>query len=72
MQDLARFDAVEYCPMAQAVQDVAPGALPVLVTEPAAHTTHAATLDTTENSPAAHAVQVVPPTAEPVSVIEPG
>jgi hypothetical protein len=43
----------------------------VLVIDPAAHTTHAATFDTVEYSPAAHAVQVVAPAAEPVSVIEP-
>jgi hypothetical protein len=53
------------------VQALAPGSLPVLVIEPAAHTTHAAMFDTTENSPASHTVQVVAPAAEPVSVIEP-
>jgi hypothetical protein len=53
------------------VQVLAPGSLPVLVIEPAAHTTHTATFDTAENSPAAHAVQLVAPAAEPVSVIEP-
>ena len=64
-------EASEYFPTAHLVQVLAPGSLPVLVIEPAAHTMHAATFDTAENSPAAHAVQVVAPTAEPVSVIDP-
>jgi hypothetical protein len=64
-------EASKNVPAAHSVQVLAPGSLPVLVIEPAAHTTHAATVDTAENLPAAHAVQVVAPTAEPVSVIEP-
>jgi hypothetical protein len=64
-------EASENVPTAHFVQALAPGSLPVLVIEPVAHTTHAATFDTAENSPAAHAVQVVAPAAEPVLVIEP-
>ena len=37
------FDAVEYCPDAQAVHALAPAAGPVLVIEPAPHSKHAVT-----------------------------
>jgi hypothetical protein len=62
-------EASENVPTVHSVQVLAPGSLPVLVIEPAAHTTHA--FDTAEYSPAAHAVHAVAPAAEPVSVIEP-
>jgi hypothetical protein len=58
-------------PTAHSVQVLAPGSLPVLVTEPTAHGMQKATSESLEYSPAAHTVQVVAPTAEPVSVIEP-
>jgi hypothetical protein len=64
-------EAPENVPAAQSVQVLAPGSLPVLVIEPAAHATHAATFDTAEYSPAAHAVHAVAPTAALTSVIEP-
>jgi hypothetical protein len=64
-------EAFENVPAAHSVQALAPGSLPVLVIEPAAHTMHAAIFEPAEYPPAAHAVQVVAPTAEPVSVIEP-
>ena len=53
------------------MQELAPGSLPVLVTEPATQTMQDATLESLEYSPAAHAVQLVAPVAEPVLVIEP-
>ena len=65
------FDAVEYLPASHAEHDVAPGFVPVLVFEPAAHSVHAATLDAVEYEPAAHAVHVVAPVLLPVSVIDP-
>ena len=71
MQDVARFDAVEYCPTAQAVQVVAPSLLPLSVIEPAGQTVHDGTIDASEYLPAAHVVHVVAPIAEPVLVIEP-
>ena len=52
MHDVARFDAVENCPTAQAVQVVAPVLLPVLVTEPAAQAVQDGTAETVEYSPA--------------------
>jgi hypothetical protein len=71
MQDVARFDAVEYCPTAQAVQVVAPSLLPLSVIEPVGQAVHDGTIDASENLPAAHVVHVVAPIAEPVLVIEP-
>jgi len=41
------------------------------VTEPAAHTMHAATFEPGEYSPAAHAVHAVAPASAPMLVIEP-
>ena len=64
-------EASEIFPTAHSVQELAPGSLPVLATEPAAHAVQEATPGSLEYSPAAHAVQVVAPVAEPVSVIEP-
>jgi hypothetical protein len=64
-------DTAEYFPTAHSVQVLAPGALPVLVIEPAAHAAHADTFDAAEYSPAAHAVQVIAPTSSPMPVIEP-
>ena len=58
-------------PAAHSMQKLAPGPLPVLVTEPAAHAMQDATFESLEYSPAAHAVQVVAPAAAPVAVIEP-
>jgi len=60
-------------PAAHSVQalTLAPGSLPVFVTEPATHAMQNAALGSLEYSPAAHTMQVVAPTAEPVSVIEP-
>ena len=71
MQDVARFDAVEYCPTAQAVQVVAPSSMPLSVTEPAAQTVHDGTIDASEYSPAMHAMHELAPAAAPVSVREP-
>jgi hypothetical protein len=71
MHDVARFDAVEYCPMAQAVQVVAPVPTPLSVIEPAAQAVQDGTSDTVEYSPAAHAVHELEPAAVPLSVIEP-
>jgi hypothetical protein len=71
MQDVARFDAVEYCPTAQAVQVVAPSLLPLSVIEPAGQTVHDGTIDASEYSPAAHAMHELAPAAVPVSVREP-
>ena len=61
----------ENVPTAHSVQELAPGSLPVLVTDPATQTMQDATLESLEYSPAAHVMQGVPPIAEPVSVIEP-
>jgi hypothetical protein len=73
MHDVARFDAVEYCPTAQAVQVVAPSFLPSSVTEPAAQIVHddLGSLDTLEYSPATHEMHEPAPAAVPVSVREP-
>jgi hypothetical protein len=71
MHDAARFDAVEYCPTAQAVQVVAPVLLPLLVTEPAAQAVQDGTADAVEYSPAGHSSHELAPAAEPVSVIQP-
>jgi hypothetical protein len=71
MQDVARFDAVEYCPMAQAVQVVAPVPAPLSVIEPDTQAVHSSTSDAVEYLPAAHAVHVLEPAAVPLSVIEP-
>ena len=70
MQDVARFDAVEYCPTAQAVQVVAPSLLPLSVIEPAGQTVHDGT-SVVEYLPAAHAMHELAPAAAPVSVREP-
>ena len=64
-------EATANFPTAHSVQVLAPGSLPVLVIEPAAHAMQEAALGSLEYSPAAHAMQVVAPAAEPVSVIEP-
>ena len=58
-------------PAAHSVQALAPGSLPVLVTEPTAQMMQNAALGSLEYSPATHTMQVVAPAAEPVSVIEP-
>jgi hypothetical protein len=71
MHDVARCDAVEYCPTAQAVQVVAPSFMPLSVTEPAAQTVHDGTIDAFEYSPATHAMHELAPAAVPVSVREP-
>jgi hypothetical protein len=71
MQDVAKFDAVEYCPTAQAVQVVAPSLLPLSVIEPAGQTVHDGTFDAFEYSPAAHSSHELAPVAVPVSVREP-
>ena len=71
MHDAARFDAVEYCPTAQAVQVVAPVLLPLLVTEPAAQAVQDGTADAVEYSPAGHSSHELAPAAVPLSVREP-
>ena len=71
MHDVARFDAVEYCPTAQAVQVVAPVLLPLLVTEPAAQAVQDGTADAVEYSPAGHSSHELAPAAVPLSVREP-
>jgi hypothetical protein len=70
VQALTAEAAVNF-PTAHSMQALAPGTLPVLVTEPAAQTMHAATFKPAAYSPAAHAMQVVAPAAAPISVIEP-
>jgi hypothetical protein len=69
--DVDRFDAVEYCPAAQAVQVVAPLLMPLSVTEPAAQTVHDSTFDAVEYLPAAQAIQALAPADVPVFVREP-
>ena len=64
-------EASETFPTAHSVQELAPGSLPVLVTEPATHAMQDAALGSLEYSPAAHTMHAVAPAAEPVSVIEP-
>ena len=64
-------EETENVPTAHSVQELAPGSLPVLVTEPATHAMQNAALGSLEYSPATHTMQVVAPAAEPVSVIEP-
>ena len=71
MHDVARCDAVEYCPTAQAVQVVAPSFMPLSVTEPAAQTVHDGTIDAFEYSPATHAMHELAPAFVPVSVRDP-
>jgi hypothetical protein len=70
-QNVAKFDAVEYCPTAQAVQVVAPSLMPLSVIEPAGQTVHDGTSDAFEYSPAAHAMHELAPAVVPVSVREP-
>jgi hypothetical protein len=71
MHDVARFDAIEYCPTAQAVQVVAPVLLPLSVIEPAAQAVQDGTYDTVEYLPAAHSSHELAPAAVPLSVREP-
>ena len=71
MHDVARLDAVEYCPTAQAVHVVAPVLLPLSVIEPAAQAVQDGTSDAVEYSPAAHSSHELAPAAVPLSVREP-
>ena len=71
MHDVARVDAIEYCPTAQAVQVVAPVPAPLSVIEPAAQVVQDGTSDTVEYSPAAHSSHELAPAAVPLSVREP-
>ena len=83
----ATLEFVEYLPVSQSEQFVAPGSTPASVIEPAAQSWqyacplapwylpagHAtqASVETSENNPASHMLQLVPPGTLLVSVTEP-
>ena len=69
--DTATLDAEEYLPATHAVHVLAPASGPVLVRDPASHTSHEPTFDATAYWPATHLVQPEAPTAAPVLVSEP-
>jgi hypothetical protein len=65
-------EVAENLPAAHSVHTLAPGPVPVFVTDPIAHSVHdVSRLGLAEYVPTAHAMQVVPSVAAPVLVIEP-